>query len=92
MLGLTPQDFKNFTKDFTASSMALPGPKRGSYKLTNLEEVDGRQIVKLRLDPSIPFMSPRTEIIAYYQIDNNDSHTFIMSSRGNDNLTQKYRS
>ncbi len=37
-------------------------------------------------------MSARTEIIAYYQIDNNDSYTFIMSSRGNENLTQKYKS
>ena len=69
----------------------MPGPERGSYKLKNLEEVEGRQIVQLRLDPGIPFMSPRTEIIAYYPIDDVDSHTFIISSRGNDNLTEKYK-
>ena len=92
VMGLTPQDFQKFTKDFTANSMAMPGPKRGSYKLRNLEKVEGRQIVWLRLDPSIPFMSPRTEIIAYYEIDNGESNTFIMSSRGNENLLDKYRS
>ena len=42
IIGLTPQDFKNFTKDFTGSSMAMPGPERGSYKLKNLEIVEGR--------------------------------------------------
>jgi len=86
--GVTPLDYKWFTKDYQKKIQEITNPT--VLKITDVMPDDGCMIAHQRVCPPVPFVSPRSSIVCYYfQEDGpDDNHTFCYSTRGNEAMAE----
>ena len=86
--GVTPEDFKWFTKDYMTRIQEITSAS--VLKITEIMVEDGCKIAHQRVCPPVPFVSPRSSVICYYfKEDGEDhNHTFCYSTRGNEAMAE----
>lgn len=86
--GVFVADYKAFTENYMENIIPIAGSKAQYVKL---ESDGGHTCVHQRVIAGVPFVSNRSLIITYYYKTEGDDHIFIVSTRGNKHLEEKYK-
>ena len=86
--GVFVADYRAFTENYMENIIPIAG---GKAEYVKLEDDGGHKCVFQRVKAGVPFVSNRSLIVTYYYKNEGDDHTFIVSTKGNKHLEEKYK-
>lgn len=86
--GLYPEDFRKFTENWYENVKKIVP---NEVKIQKIDSDGGNFCVHQRVVPPVPLIRSRSLILTYYSLMEDDTHIFMVSSKGNEHLLEKHK-